>query len=438
MGADSNRVRIDARHTLRLAAEDEEPFTRSAAMEALAATLGVEAGGLFMEALADPEPNVRFAAAVAIGDLKYAPAEGKLLKLAGFKTPGAERDPRVYCGIIYALHRLGNTVGMTDLPKLLFHREKEVRSNAAMVMGKMDYHFSAIRLLRRRQEDERELVVKLQVMESLAALGDDVSIANLESYAQWPSLLEKVIALQAMGRFRSRNSVQVLSATLSSDPAPRARVAAAGSLAMLGESYGADGYNLCIAAAKDPKRVMRNAFGLSHMPLQVDIDSLQEMAVVSLGRMGRTSAVDILQPRLNSQNGRIRVAAAMSILRLVGPTAPPPPPEAEKVSAPPETRPATTRPGAPAEDKTARKPQTQPGAASVQPAAPQDAKPTEQPKTPPAPAKPQKPAGKEAPKAPQTQPAAPDKEKPAEKTPDLQPPEPSGDRPKLYTPGWKE
>ena len=107
MTGDPVVARSRALTTLNRAARDSDNFTRAKAIEAMVGVLGAQGGQAYISALDDPAPNVRFSAAMAVGDLKYAPALPRVLAMARYKQPGAERQWSVYCGVIYAMHRLG-------------------------------------------------------------------------------------------------------------------------------------------------------------------------------------------------------------------------------------------------------------------------------------------------------------------------------------------
>jgi len=316
MRMDPDIARIDARNVLRQAAEDDDRFTRAKTLEAMVAVMPKESGPHFLEALTDPEPNVRFAAAVAVAETKYAAAKDQLLKLARYKADDAEPDRRVYAGVIYALYRLGNTDYTTDLAKLLFDKESQVRGNAAMVMGRMGEP-SGIGPLKALLVEERDVAVRLQGLESLAMLGDERSIMMLEASARKPFPAEKLVAIRSLGWFKSRRAIFVLQELLKSESQPpRARVLAAGSLARIGE-FEEHGYELCLTSAREPRQVMIAATGETYKPLDADVISLQRLAVISLGHMGRPAAIDVIHPLLRDSDGGVRVAAAMSILQLL-------------------------------------------------------------------------------------------------------------------------
>ena len=319
MTGDPAEARARGQAVLHAAAGDSNKFTRAKAVEAMAGVLGVRAGRVYVSALDDAEPNVRFAAAVAVGDLKYAPALPRLLVMARYKQPRAERQLTVYCGVIYALHQLGRTEHTSQLAKLLAHEGAVVRASAAMVMGRMGEP-SAVRPLRARYGDERDTAAKLQMLESLARLGDVPALAELESNARKPFLLEKLLALRAMGELGSDRTLLVLQTILNSKyESPQARVLAAGAMARMG-TVTDFGYNLCLTSAGDPGGVIEAASGDDYDAAAVDpiiVTTLQRLAAISLGWMKHTGAVDVLVDLLASKDGGVRAAAAMSIIRLL-------------------------------------------------------------------------------------------------------------------------
>ena len=325
------RARIDARTTLIRAGDDANPLTRTYAIEALDETLGAEAGGVFKQGLSDPNSLVQFAAAMAVGDTKYAPAKNVLVEMAKNEGP----DKRVYSAVLYALHKLGDDSQTGDLQRLLFHREKEVRASAAAVMGKMGEP-SAIGLLKDLLLNERDPGVKFQVTESLAMLGDEASAQRIEAYTKGYFIDLRLVAIPAVAKFNSKHGPYILQDLLK-DKHPRVRVAAAAALAEIGKTDETS-YQYCVRALEEPRKVFAEAAGGKRKVSDVEISSLQGLSARAMGWMYRYEAVDVLHPFLTSRDGRVRVAAAMSILRLLT-DAGPPPPKTPKASEPPKKLP---------------------------------------------------------------------------------------------------
>ena len=340
---DPAKARVDARTALRRAAEDPDPFTRSYAMEALAQTLGAQAGGVFKQALRDEKPNVQFAAAVAIGDANVLAAKPDLVRMAEAEGP----DKRVFCGVIYGLHRLGENKYTGELGRLLSHREAEVRANAAMIMGRMGEP-SAIGPMKSILEDEQSDLVKVNLVEALAKLGDTANAQMLEAYTKGFDVPIRLIAIESLGRRGSRRAAAVLEELLDTRHPARVRVAAAGELARIKHDAGkatataSESYRLCVSGVRTPKAVMDASVGREDPTAGEEVlQSLRRLAAMALGWTRQASAVDVLHPLLASEDGGVRVASAMSILRVLGSgsAAPGGPPAPEDVAATQPTQP---------------------------------------------------------------------------------------------------
>ncbi len=364
LGVDLGVAYAEARRTLDRALQDPDPFTRSHAIEALADTAGAAAGESFLTALGDEDPAVRFAAAMAVGDTRYAPAKDRLIRMVEDKQ--FEPDRRVMPAVVFALYRLNDATYAGELYDLLFDKEPEVRANAALAMGKMQEP-SGMGPLKTRLNDERDPMVRIQIIESLALLGDAASALSLEAYTKkTPFVDERLVAIPAMAHVRSATASQVFTELLDARHPPRVRVAAAGGLGMLGQ-FSPTGYELCDEAARLPEAVLETAYK-GRPGGKIEVSSLQRLAAISLGWLGNQEAVDTLYALLSSPDGSVRVAAAMSILRLLPGyqrTAPPSAATAPMVerapawpAAEPQQTPAPAPPGEPAA-----------GAAVVQPAA---------------------------------------------------------------------
>ncbi len=308
---------IDARTTLRQAADDPDPVTRANAMEALAQSMGIKAGPVLQQALSDESPMVRFAAAMAIGDSKYERAKPILQGMAQPKDADARAEPdkRVFCAVIYALHSLGDISFTGELGVLLFDDEKEVRANTSMILGRMGEPSAKVPL-RQLMLDERDISVQLQIVEALALLGDNRYMSLLEAYTKTQYLEDRLVAIGAMERVRSTRSPMVLRQMLVTKQPPRVRVAAAGGLARLGEIT-EEFYELCFEAVQNPRKMLEKRSGPKVEISQIEVGSLQRLGAISLGWMENEPAVDLLHQLLDSNDGGVRVAGAMSILRLL-------------------------------------------------------------------------------------------------------------------------
>jgi HEAT repeat protein len=311
---DPNRAVQKAHGVLMAAAESEDPFARTNAMEALAVTHGPLAGDVFAKGLSDEALPVRFSAAMAIGDSQYADAKDRLLDLMASQ----DTSPTLQCAIIYALYRLDDRQYTSRLGNYLWAPDKWVRANAALVMGKMG-HASAIKSLKSLLKDEQDITVQLNIVESLASLGDAQAGQQLEGYCRLPhidqQIDQQIVAIRAIARLQPPGTERMLQDRLADSRSPRVQVAAAGGLARLGKP-GPDGYDLCIESLKEPRAVLSEAFP-DRTISDAEIASLQQMAAVSLGWFKQEEAVDDLYQLLSGPKDGVRVASAMSVLLLL-------------------------------------------------------------------------------------------------------------------------
>jgi HEAT repeat protein len=315
--ASAKRARIDAEFVIQKGTQNSrDPIVQAQAIEALVAVRGAAAGDVYVQALEDPDPRVRFAGAIAIATTRYYPAKTRLQRMAEYKKDYAERDKRVYAGVIGALHRLGDKSHSADFRALLFDNEAEVRAGAAMALGKAGDPVAG-KLLADRLLDEQMPMVRLQILESMAELGDRGAAMKLEAYALRPALDEKLAALPACQRVNSPNCLELAKHVLAKAHSPRVRVAALDVMAREGEVF-AEGYNYVLLSAQDPKMVMTDAYKDKGQASAQDLRSLRQLAAITMGSMGKQESLGVLQALLKDPDGTTRLAAAMSILRLLG------------------------------------------------------------------------------------------------------------------------
>lgn len=338
---DTARAVVDARTVLLQEANSSDPAVRAHAMEAIGQTMGQDGAGVLMQALGDKYTSVRFAAAMALGDVGYPPAKAKLIQIV--ENPQA--DQRVVCAAVYALHSIGHTKYAGQLGYILFGNFDLGRAVAAQVMGKMD-ETSAIGPLQAALEDEQNVTVRISIVEALALLGVKRSQEILEAYARGYFLDVRLVAIPALARSRAERAELVLEELVATDNPPRVRVSAAGGLGLRGIVH-EEGYEFCLRAADNPRQVMRDLYGQDTKLKDHEVASLQRLATLALGQIKAPSSVGLLHHLLNAEDGSVRVAAAMSLLQICAPavermdSASPTAPE----STPSRTRGTPERPG---------------------------------------------------------------------------------------------
>jgi len=218
--------------------------------------------------------------------------------------------------VIYALYRVGVSDYVSQLAVMLRDDpEREVRANAAMVMGRMGEP-TAKEPLEAMLTDEQDPSVQLQMCEALARLGDDRSARRLEAYAKATFLDERLVAIPALVEANTPQAEFILRELLSARQPPRVRVAAAGALARMGRAEDAV-WDLCRQAAEDPRGTLRKAYGPRRKVGEIEASSFQRLAVIGLGWAGRHQAAGVLHGLLGSPDGPVRAAAAMGLLRVL-------------------------------------------------------------------------------------------------------------------------
>lgn len=309
----TDRARVDARAVLQQAAVSDDPMTRAHAMEAMGEVLGRSGGSMLLQSLSDKFVVVRYAAAMALGEIRYDPARHRLIEIV--RNPGS--DQRVVCAAIYALSRMGNTDYAGQLGALLHSDFALGRAAAAEAMGKMGEP-SAIGPLKSAYAQEEDPAAQVSMVEALARLGDSRSIRILESFANGYMLDLRLVAIPALAEIRAARAGMILKRLQEGDNPPRVRVAAAGALGTLGHANDQSN-DLCRFGLQHPQRVLGDAYGEGKVIHERDVHSLQRLSAMGLGEIGSVRAVSVLQPYLNHADGSVRVAAAMAILKLVQP-----------------------------------------------------------------------------------------------------------------------
>src|SRR5947207_9213976 len=98
-----------AKQEIVVALDSNDPLIRSHAIEAARESIGAPAGDMIIKHLTDNAAVVRFAAAVAAGELRLTKAKDALLVMSD------DADPSVRVGAKFALHRLGDVRQSHDL-----------------------------------------------------------------------------------------------------------------------------------------------------------------------------------------------------------------------------------------------------------------------------------------------------------------------------------
>lgn len=268
-----------------------DPLMRMHALEILRETSRNGQSDKILLALGDRDPGVRFAAAMAAGDLRLESAHRPLLS----STTDPSMDVQVAAR--YALHRLGDRRLSHDLEKTARDPDRYVRRDTALVLGLIGEP-SALNVLRAMRLDS-DPGVRQQVLESMWRLGDESVLEDLVALtvSRFPD--DQMFGVLALAAPRIGRVKRHIEAKLTDDY-PRTALVAARAMGMIGSDKG---YGIAVkgAGSKDPEE--------------------RFYAARALGAIGRPDAQSILAQLMKDADPHVRLVAAASVLQLGQPQA---------------------------------------------------------------------------------------------------------------------
>jgi HEAT repeat protein len=287
-------LRDTARREIIEAARGGQVEERVHGLEAIRAANLADGIPEILDGLRDPEPVVRFAAALAAGELRVRDAQPILLDIV-YDPSGSVR-----AAVRFALHRLGDTRFSHDLENLSQDPQPIVRSNAAMVLGLLGEK-SAAKILRPMLKDP-VFAVREQAAEALWRLGDEEGLEELIGLSISAHPDDQMIGLLALAEPRDQNVRQHIRGALvvvdrggEASGYTECALVAARAMGMLGRD---EGYGIALqgAASKDPRQ--------------------RQLAAFAFGAIGRSDSQPILSNLLHDEDRDVRIAAAAAIFQL--------------------------------------------------------------------------------------------------------------------------
>ncbi len=283
---------------------EANPVVRVQAVEGLRAAELEESRPWIRAAVLDPHPAVRFAACVAVGELRDE------LALEALRERVRDTDASVRVAAMFALHRLGHVEHTGRIPSyLLEHPDALVRRNAAMFLGLLGEP-SATRVLARAMQD-RDPGVRHQSLEALARLGVAEARQELVFLSNSGVGADEVFAINALAasgdaRLESTFRYKYETATHS-----ETRLAAARALAKFGGNTGMEFAERALRMgpprATDPQDTPEGQM------LRV-----RQLAAAALGAMADAQALPALSQMMNDpRDPRLQVSGARAILEII-------------------------------------------------------------------------------------------------------------------------
>jgi HEAT repeat protein len=275
---------------------DEDPLVRANAIEVIATTKQVKLMPKVQRLLQDDFVPVRFAAALAVGDLRYAFAEGAVKQLL------EDEDENIKIAADYALSKFGSGSGFEVVRRAALSSDQTVRANAVLLLGKsgdktaLKYLYVA---LRNKESDDK---VRFQAVEAIARLGDERIYPKL-----WAMLIsvyadDRVIGVRGMGALGTEEAKNALITKLDDD-LTEVRLAAAEQLGMLGETIG---------EAEVLKVFTKNL--ISGMNKE-DAERVNTLAALAIGQIGTANLTKFLPELLKNESKLVRISAAQAVIQ---------------------------------------------------------------------------------------------------------------------------
>ncbi len=285
-----------ARQTVLSGLMDSDPRIRANAVEVVASTREVGLMPQVLGLLADKVVPVRFAALLAVGDLKWAAAKDSIAPL--LKDP----NPNIKIAACYVLSRLGQSECYQGICEAIASNDQTVRANAALLLGKSGNKDGIRFLYWTLQRDDSSDTVVLQTAEAIAMLGDSRIYKKL-----WTMLIslytdDRVVGIRAMGALGTDEAKNAI-VTMLDDPVPEVRLAAAGQLGKLGDTAGE-----AEVLAVFEKNLLANLDAQGQERAKI-------LAALAIGEIGKDRLAKYLPALLQDPSKAVRLAAARAILR---------------------------------------------------------------------------------------------------------------------------
>lgn len=275
---------------------DENAFVRDRAIKVVSVAGTSQLMRTVTQLLKDDVVVVRFAAAEAIGDVRYSAAEFGLRRLL------SDRNDNIKIAAAYALTRLGKGNYSDIIRRLTKSKDQTVRANAAMLLGKLG-NKKDIELLYEviRDSDSRDWV-GIETVKAIAKLGDE----KIYRSKCWPLLISKyaddrIMGVKAMGELGTTDAKNAIK-TMLYDDIMEVRLYAAGQLGRLGDTAG----------EVEVLTYLNEQLGGAD-----EWSVANETAVTAIGQIGTDELVRFLPRFMNSRNNLIRLSGAQSVLLLV-------------------------------------------------------------------------------------------------------------------------
>jgi HEAT repeat protein len=277
------------------ALEDVDPQVRTNAVEVVATTGTVDLMPRVEQLLADEFVPVRFAAALAIGDTRYAPAKIRLNQLL------KASDENTALAAAYALYKLGDETKFSIVAERLKSKDTNVRANAVLLLGKCGSENGIPLLWRAMEAKDSDDKVRLQAAESLARLGDEKIYPKLWTIVLNINADVRILGVLAMGALGTEQAKGAITTQLS-DQVLEVRLVAAGQLGKLGDKTG------------EPEVLEVFTKNLTGGMDRQGAERVNSLAAEAIGQIKTPELTKYLPKLVKNESKLVKLAAARAVL----------------------------------------------------------------------------------------------------------------------------
>ena len=277
---------------------DEDPMIRVNAIEVVSAGQRVKVMSKIRKLLRDNVVPVRFAAALAIGDMEYSLWKDDVEELL------EDNDENVRIAAVYTLKKVGVSNDIEPIRKAIASNDQTICANAALLLGKCGGQSDLKLLYWALQHKDSSDKVRFQAVESIARLGDERIYPKI-----WTMLLsiyadDRVMGIRAMGALGTQKAREAM-VTMLDDSVLEVRLAAAEQLGALGDMTG------------EPEVLAVFRKGLLGGS-GVDTERGKVWTALAIGRIGTPSLARYLPEMLKDNSKSVRLAAAKAVIQCAG------------------------------------------------------------------------------------------------------------------------
>jgi len=277
---------------------DNDPLVRSRAIEVVASTRQLKLMPQVRRLLQDDFVPVRFAAALAVGDLEYSPAKRSVNKLL------KDNDANVIIAAAFAMGKLGSFEYLEVLRKAAANEDQKVRANAVLLLGKSGDKSSLQLLWHTMQDNDSDDRVVYQSAEAIAMLGDEQIFPKL-----WTMLISayadvRLMGVRAMGKLGTPEAKNALIRKLDDDIL-EVRLVAAEQLGVfrnpIGESKVLDVFEKKLTRTLDKQASER----------------INVLTALAIGQIRTPGLRKFLPQLLENESKFVRIAAAKAVFQSI-------------------------------------------------------------------------------------------------------------------------